>query len=54
MWADRVLQSAMADQARRSGVPEETLERISAAWRTWAARPDGWISVLHGELLCTA
>ncbi|MFI6673738.1 class I SAM-dependent methyltransferase [Kribbella sp. NPDC050470] len=54
MWADRVLQSAMADQARRSGVPDETLERISAAWRTWAASPDGWISILHGELLCTA
>ena len=54
MWADRVLQSAMADQARRAGVPEETLERISAAWRSWAARPDGWISILHGELLCTA
>jgi ubiquinone/menaquinone biosynthesis C-methylase UbiE len=54
MWADRVLQSAMADQARAAGVPEETLERISAAWRTWAARPDGWISILHGELLCTA
>jgi len=54
MWADRVLKSAMAEQARRSGVPEETLERISAAWRTWAARPDGWISILHGELLCTA
>src|SRR6266545_2150641 len=48
MWADRVLKSAMAEQARRSGVPEETLERISAAWRTWAARPDGWISILHG------
>ena len=54
MWADRVLKSAMAEQARRSGVPEETLERISATWRTWAARPDGWISILHGELLCTA
>jgi ubiquinone/menaquinone biosynthesis C-methylase UbiE len=54
MWADRVLRSAMADQARAAGVPEETLERISAAWRSWAARPDGWISILHGELLCTA
>ncbi len=54
MWADRVLQSAMADQARASGVPEATLEAISAAWRTWATRPDGWISILHGEILCTA
>jgi ubiquinone/menaquinone biosynthesis C-methylase UbiE len=54
MWADRVLKSAMSDQARRAGVPEETLTSISAAWQTWAARPDGWIAILHGELLCTA
>ncbi|MFI6828762.1 class I SAM-dependent methyltransferase [Kribbella sp. NPDC050241] len=54
MWADRILKSAMSDQARRAGVPEETLKAISAAWKTWAARPDGWISILHGELLCTA
>ncbi|MFB6721755.1 class I SAM-dependent methyltransferase [Kribbella sp. NPDC056345] len=54
MWADRILQSAMADQARAAGVPEARLEAISAAWRTWATRPDGWISILHGEILCTA
>ncbi|MFG1621150.1 class I SAM-dependent methyltransferase [Kribbella sp. NPDC049227] len=54
MWADRILKSAMSDQARRAGVPEETLTSISAAWQTWAARPDGWIAILHGELLCTA
>jgi ubiquinone/menaquinone biosynthesis C-methylase UbiE len=54
MWADRILKSAMSDQARRAGVPEETLTSISTAWQTWAARPDGWIAILHGELLCTA
>jgi ubiquinone/menaquinone biosynthesis C-methylase UbiE len=54
MWADRILQSAMADQARASGVPEATLEGISQAWRSWAARPDGWISILHGEILAIA
>ncbi|GAA2797038.1 methyltransferase domain-containing protein [Kribbella solani] len=54
MWADRVLKSAMADQARTSGVPEQTLEAISAAWQTWRDQPDGWISILHGELICTA
>ncbi|MEV6285542.1 methyltransferase domain-containing protein [Kribbella sp. NPDC051770] len=54
MWADRVLQSAMADQARAAGVPEEALERISAGWRTWAAAPDGFLSLLHGEILATA
>ncbi len=54
MWADRVLQSAMADQARASGVPEAALERISAAWRTWAADPDGFLSLLHGEIVAIA
>ena len=27
------------------------LERISAAWTTWAADPDGWMSMPHGEIL---
>lgn len=54
MWADRVLQSDLARQARESGVPEEVLQGISAAWRTWAEAPDGWFSVLHGEILATA
>ncbi|MFF0265136.1 class I SAM-dependent methyltransferase [Kribbella sp. NPDC004536] len=54
MWADRIRSSALADQARAAGVPEETLEAISQAWRTWTETPDAFISILHGELLCTA
>jgi ubiquinone/menaquinone biosynthesis C-methylase UbiE len=54
MWADRVLQSALADQALASGVPQEDLDRISAAWLTWAADPAGFISLLHGEIIATA
>lgn len=54
MWADRVLESALADQARAAGVPEETLQRISAAWQNWSAAPDGYLTVLHGEIICTA
>jgi hypothetical protein len=44
----------MADQARAAGVPEEALERISAGWRAWAAAPDGFLSLLHGEIIATA
>ncbi|HEY3006145.1 MAG TPA: methyltransferase domain-containing protein [Kribbellaceae bacterium] len=52
MWADRILESALADQARRTGAAtEDDLRRISTAWRTWAAAPDGWIGILHGEIL---
>ncbi|ASW54467.1 methyltransferase domain-containing protein [Plantactinospora sp. KBS50] len=51
MWADRVVQSALADQARAAGVPERELRRIAAGWRAWSASGDGWLSVLHGEVL---
>ena len=53
MWADRILESAMATQleAQRLATREE-LEEISEGWRSWAAADDGWFSVLHGELIC--
>jgi SAM-dependent methyltransferase len=51
MWADRVRESAMARQALAAGVAQEELDRLSAGWRTWAADADGWLSVLHGEIL---
>ena len=55
MWADRVLKSDMAAQALRTGAAsEDDLRRLSAGWRTWAADPDGWLSLLHGELVCRA
>jgi SAM-dependent methyltransferase len=54
MWADRVLHSALAQQALAAGVEQSVLHRISAGWRTWAAAPDGWMSLLHGELICRA
>jgi SAM-dependent methyltransferase len=30
---------------------KQDIDAIVAAWREWAAHPDGWISVLQGELL---
>jgi SAM-dependent methyltransferase len=52
MWADRVTGSALAEQLVREGraTPAE-LDDIAAAWLTWAADPDGWISIPHGELV---
>ncbi|MCA2212553.1 class I SAM-dependent methyltransferase [Jidongwangia harbinensis] len=53
MWADRIVQSDLARTAVRTGAATEAdLHRISDAWRRWAADPDGWFSILHGELLC--
>jgi hypothetical protein len=25
---------------------------MASAWRRWAAAPDAWFAVLHGEILC--
>jgi SAM-dependent methyltransferase len=52
MWADRITGSAITDQLLTSGLASRSdLEAIAATWREWAADPDGWISLLHGELL---
>lgn len=55
MWADRVVASAFADHALRLSLADDaTLQRISDAWREWAAHPDGWILLPHGEILARA
>ena len=53
MWADRITESALARQLVNDGyATTQDLRRISAAWLAWAAAEDGWLSVLHGEILC--
>ncbi|HEV7183949.1 MAG TPA: methyltransferase domain-containing protein [Leifsonia sp.] len=53
MWADRIINSAIARQLTESGLATTTeLHDISAAWTEWANDEDGWFSVLHGEILC--
>ncbi|HEX5198304.1 MAG TPA: class I SAM-dependent methyltransferase [Actinoplanes sp.] len=55
MWAERGLKSDFAATAVRTGAATEAdLRRISDGWRRWAADPDGWLSLLHGELLAIA
>lgn len=55
MWADRILDSALARQLVDSGMATTVeLTEISSAWRTWAAEPDGWLAIPHGEILCRA
>jgi len=52
MWADRMLNSALAEQAIADNLASRgELQRISEAWQRWAAHPDGWISIVHGEIL---
>lgn len=52
LWADRVTRSAFADQACAHGLADAAeLDDLAEAFRSWAAAPDGFWAVLHGELL---
>jgi 2-polyprenyl-3-methyl-5-hydroxy-6-metoxy-1,4-benzoquinol methylase len=54
MWADRIVQSALATQLINSNLSDaDELSAISAAWRRWVADPNGWTAVLHGEAIIT-
>jgi len=53
LWADRMTSSAIATQAVDEHLAtREELDDLAAAWRRWAAHPDAWFAVLHGEVLC--
>ena len=53
MWADRIVGSSLARQLVSEGTATaKELSEVAEAWRAWAAEPDGWLSVLHGQVLC--
>lgn len=55
MWADRVRHSHLAGELLSLGLATATqLDQIATAWRAWAAAPDGWLAIPHGEILCRA
>ncbi len=55
LWADRVEQTALGDRAVELGLASPAdLADMADAWRSWAATPDAWFAVLHGEILATA
>ncbi len=51
-WAGRATASSFAEQAVGYGLatPAE-LDEVATAWLRWAAANDGWLGMLHGELL---
>ena len=52
LWADRVTQSRLAEQALSEGFATAAeLTEIADTWRAWASEPDAWFAVLHGEIL---
>jgi ubiquinone/menaquinone biosynthesis C-methylase UbiE len=53
LWADRVAGTRIGTRAVELGLTDhDGLEAMAAGWRRWAEQPDGWFSVLHGEVLC--
>lgn len=52
LWIDRVQLSAFAEQAVGYGLASrDELASIAEAWLRWAQRPDGFLAVLHCEVL---
>jgi hypothetical protein len=52
MWAERVVASALAEQAVAEGhASQRDLDEMAQAWRDWAGDPDGCFTVLHGEFV---
>lgn len=55
LWADRLTSTALARQLVAEGrATGAELAEVADAWLAWAADPDGWFSVLHGEVLLRA
>jgi ubiquinone/menaquinone biosynthesis C-methylase UbiE len=55
LWADRSVASDFARQAVDHQLADDVaLEHLADGWREWAAQPDGWLAVLHGEVLARA
>jgi SAM-dependent methyltransferase len=53
LWADRMTTSKIGRQAVAEGLASnDELREIAEGWRRWAAHPDAWFAVLHGEILC--
>ncbi|KAL5535297.1 hypothetical protein ACEPAF_3391 [Sanghuangporus sanghuang] len=53
MYADRILKSSFKQHALESGLATEAdLIKYAEALRNWGAQEDGWLAVLHGEVLC--
>ncbi len=52
LWADRISTTALGARAVELGLSDGVeIAAMADAWRRWAATPDAWFAVLHGEVL---
>ena len=55
LWADRMRSSSVGDQAVEAGIcTRADLDAMAEAFTEWAAHPDAWFAVLHGEIVARA
>ena len=55
LWADRMRSSSVGDQAVEAGIcTRAELDAMAEAFTEWAAHPDAWFAVLHGEIVARA
>ncbi|WP_410668064.1 methyltransferase domain-containing protein [Amycolatopsis sp. cmx-4-68] len=54
MWAERIHSSVGKMALDRRLATQADLDAISQAWQDWAAHPDGWLMIPHGEVLARA
>lgn len=55
LWAERVLHSDFARQAREYGLADDVrLELLHDAWLEWGEAEHAWFAVLHGEVIARA
>lgn len=53
-WSQRLLHSDFAQQACRAGLTDaDELTELSQGWLDWAAAPDAWFAIVHGEVRAT-
>jgi ubiquinone/menaquinone biosynthesis C-methylase UbiE len=54
-WATRATSSDFARQAVERGLAtDQRLADIAGAWTTWGGHADGWLAIVHGEVLARA
>ena len=54
-WSERATESTFAAHAIESGhATMAELESVAEAWRAWAADPEGWLLMPHGEIIARA
>ncbi|MGC5245898.1 methyltransferase domain-containing protein [Gordonia sp. DT219] len=54
MWERRIYSTIGQMAIERGLASRADLDAISAGWREWAAHPDGWLVIPHGEVVARA